>query len=95
MDIDGWRAKIDVIDEVLVELLNRRAECALEIGEIKKAKGIGVYAPDRERWVLSEVRSLNRGPLSDEAMMRLFERIIDESRRLEREASEEALGSPT
>lgn len=88
MDIGDWRAKIDEIDEVLVDLLNRRATCALEIGEVKKTLGMKVHAPERERRVLSEVQALNKGPLSNEAIRRLFERIIDESRRLEREASE-------
>ena len=88
MDISDWRTKIDTIDEALVELLSRRAEYALKIGEMKKAKGMRIYAPERERWVLEQVQALNKGPLSDDAIRRLFERIIDESRRQEREVFE-------
>ena len=88
MEISDWRAKIDATDEILVDLLSQRAQYALEIGKIKKARGMKVHAPERERWVLQEVQDLNKGPLSDQAIKRLFERIIDESRRLEREASE-------
>ena len=88
MDISDWRAKIDAIDEILVDLLSQRAQYALEIGKIKKAKGMKVHAPERERWLLQKVQDLNKGPLSDEAIRRLFERIIDESRRLEREVAE-------
>jgi chorismate mutase len=43
-----------------------------------------IYQPDREREVLRHVRGVNAGPLDDEAIVRLFERIIDEARRLER-----------
>ena len=89
MEIEGWRAKIDVVDEMLVDLLNRRAEYALEIGKIKKRLGWAVHTPEREEWILKEVQRLSKGPLKDEAVKRLFERIIDESRRLERERVEE------
>jgi chorismate mutase len=43
-----------------------------------------VYQPDREAEVLEHVQSINPGPLDDGAVKRLFERIIDEARRLER-----------
>ena len=82
------RQRIDDIDEQLVRLLSARAECALEIGHEKKAAGLEVYQPAREAEVLGHVQRINRGPLDDEAMKRLFERIIDEARRLERIADE-------
>ncbi len=68
-----------------MELLNERAACALRIGEIKQRLGIDVYQPERESQVLGHVRRARRaieGPLSPEALTRLFERIIDEARRL-------------
>ena len=89
MDIEGWRAKTDVVDEILVDLLNRRAEYAVEIGKIKRRLGLAVHVPEREEWILKRVQRLSKGPLKDEAVQRLFERIIDESRRLEREHVEE------
>jgi chorismate mutase len=67
-----------------VGLLNARAGCALAIGEIKQALGMEIYQPEREQEVLRHVRSVNSGPLDDDAIGRLFERIIDEARRLER-----------
>ena len=83
--LDDLRKDIDRVDEVLVRLLNERARVACEIGHIKKAEGIEVYQPDREKQVLEHVRNLaNEGPLGPEAIGRLFERIIDEARRLER-----------
>jgi chorismate mutase len=78
------RENIDQVDSVLVKLLNQRAQWALEIGEVKKGADLPIYQPDREKAVLARVQQLNRGPLGQAAVQRLFERIIDESRRLER-----------
>ncbi|MCS6817448.1 MAG: chorismate mutase [Blastocatellia bacterium] len=88
MEIEDWRRMIDEIDAQLVELLNRRSRCVIEIGRLKRAHNLPLYSPEREREVLERVRYLNRGPLDDEALQRLFEHIIDESRRLERLATE-------
>ena len=84
MSLDELRRKIDALDERIVELLNERAACALEIGHEKKLAGLEVYQPSRDAEVLGHVQRINMGPLDDEAMKRLFERIIDEARRLER-----------
>ena len=88
-DIEDWRKRIDAIDEQLMRLLNSRSACAVEIGKIKRALGLPVYSPDREAWILDRVARENPGPLDNTAIRRVFERIIDESRRLERIASEE------
>jgi chorismate mutase-like protein len=83
--LDDLRDDIDRVDEVLVRLLNERARVACEIGRIKKENGIEVYQPEREKQVLAHVRSVAcEGPLGPDAIARLFERIIDEARRLER-----------
>jgi len=83
--LDDLRGDIDRLDEVIVRLLNERARCACEIGRIKRLEGIDVYQPDREKQVLAHVRSVaSEGPLGPDAIARLFERIIDEARRLER-----------
>jgi chorismate mutase-like protein len=83
--LDDLRADIDRVDEVLVRLLNERARVACEIGRVKKEQGIELYQPDREKQVLAHVRSVaSEGPLGADAIARLFERIIDEARRLER-----------
>jgi chorismate mutase len=85
MSLDDLRRNIDRVDEVLVRLLNERARCVCEIGRLKKERGIEVYQPDREKDVLNHVRAIaSEGPLGPDAMVRLFERIIDEARRLER-----------
>ena len=86
-DLDQLRRQIDLLDEQLVALLSARAACALAIGRLKEAAGLPVYQPSREADVLAHVRAQNRGPLDAAAMTRLFERIIDEARRLERQAA--------
>ena len=82
--MDDLRLRIDELDEQLVLLLSARAECALEIGREKKAAGLEIYQPSRELAVLAHVQRVNPGPLDDAAIKRLFERIIDEARTLER-----------
>ena len=86
MNLHGWRQRIDEIDRKLVELLNERSECALEIGRLKVEANLPLYQPEREKEVLQNAESHNPGPLSDAAIRRLFERIIDEARSAERSA---------
>ena len=88
-EIDRIRDAIDRVDEVIVRLLNQRAKYAIEIGEIKGHLGLPVYAPEREKEVLLHIEKTCEGPLDVQSMRRLFERIIDESRRVEREAATE------
>ncbi|MEM1125167.1 MAG: chorismate mutase [Bacteroidota bacterium] len=84
-DLRPWRDRIDALDRALVVLLNERVVCANEIGNIKKHLGLPVYVPTRETAVINNVVTFNNGPLSDQAIRRLFERIIDETRSLERQ----------
>lgn len=86
MSIEELRRRIDVIDDQLVALLNARAACAMEIGRLKRAGGLPVYQREREQEVLDRAMATASrlgGPLAGEAIARLFERIIDEARRLE------------
>ena len=87
-DINGWRKKIDKVDRQLVKLLNERAQCALEIGRLKKKMHMSTWQPEREVEVLRNAVKSNHGPLDDAAIRRLFERIIDEARSLERHTNE-------
>lgn len=86
--LEVWRRKIDELDRKLLELLNDRARCADEIGKLKQDLGVQVYSPEREGEIIRNMFEHNPGPLTNEAVRRLFERIIDESRRREREAME-------
>ena len=92
-DLEDLRKRIDLLDESLVRLLNARAACALEIGRLKRELGVPIYQPDREAQVLRNVQSVNNGPLDQPAIKRLFERIIDEARHLERIAEEVQLNA--
>ena len=99
MTLDDLRRDIDRVDEVLVRLLNERARCVCEIGRLKKETNMEVYQPDREKQVLQHVRAIaSEGPLGPDAIARLFERIIDEARRLERRVvhgeAEDAAAAP-
>jgi chorismate mutase len=84
MSIEDWRRKIDEIDTQLVQLLNERSKCAIAIGKIKHDLNMRVYDPEREREILRRIKETNDGPLDDEGLQRLFERVIDECRRIER-----------
>ena len=46
--LEALRVRIDALDKKLVELLNERAAIVVEVGELKRAKGIPIYAPHRE-----------------------------------------------
>ena len=92
LTIEDLRSRIDVIDEQLVRLLNVRVACAVEVGRLKHEAGVPIYQPDREAQVLARVRKSATdlaGPLTAEAVVRIFERVIDEARRAERAASEQ------
>ena len=87
--LNEFREQIDRLDEQIVRLLNDRASCALQVGKLKSGAGMETYQPTREIAVLQHARDTNQGPLGADAITRLFERIIDENRRLERLAEEE------
>lgn len=82
--IAAWRDRIDAIDRIVLALLNERSRSANAIGHVKQRLNLPIYVPEREQRVLENVLSGNEGPLEDEAVRHLFERIIDETRSLER-----------
>jgi chorismate mutase-like protein len=79
------REGIDDIDRRLVALLNERTAIVERIGQVKKEAQLAVYEPKREDAVYANVSASNKGPLPDEALQRIFERIIDEMRKVQRE----------
>ncbi len=76
------RDQIDAIDAELLALLNRRANHAHKIGEIKG--GGVVYRPEREAQVLRRIKALNQGPLANETVARLFREVMSACLALER-----------
>lgn len=85
MDISDWRTKIDEIDRRLVELLSERAHAAHEIGKLKSKLGMPIYEPDRERAVFNNATRVNNGPLPNRDLLRIYERIMDVMRQIQRE----------
>jgi len=85
MDIADWRKKIDELDRQLVALLSERAHAAHEIGRLKKDAAMPIYEPDRERNVFDNVRKANQGPLPDRELLRIYERILDVMRQIQKE----------
>ena len=84
MDIEDWRKKIDELDRKLVELLSERARAAVEIGRLKRDTSLPIYEPDRERIVFENVQQVNPGPLPGRDLVRIYERIIDVMRNIQK-----------
>jgi chorismate mutase len=84
MDIEDWRKRIDELDQKLVALLNQRAQCAVEIGRLKRNTNLPVYEPEREKLILENVCRANRGPLSNDDLKRVYERMIDVMRTIQK-----------
>ncbi len=85
MDIEDWRKQIDELDQKLVALLSERARAAVEIGKLKRNTSLPIYEPDRERIVFENVQGVNPGPLPGRDLVRIYERIIDVMRNIQKE----------
>ncbi len=81
--IEQFREEIDRIDTELLRLLNRRAQCALSIGEIKKSRDLPVFVPEREEQILLRMVSENPGPITGAAVRGVFQKIFGEMKKLE------------
>jgi len=79
------RRKIDQLDIRLLDLLNERTRIVEEIGQIKHSLSLPIYEPKREQDVFANITRHNAGPLSSEAVKRVFERIIDEMRNIQKD----------
>jgi chorismate mutase-like protein len=84
MTIEELRIRIDALDRQLVELLSERARAAQTIGNLKAATSLPVYEPEREKVIYANVRAANKGPLPDNELTHIYERIIDVMRALQR-----------
>ena len=87
MDLKDLREKIDKLDATILELVNQRAKHALEVGEQKKQVGRPVLDKSREDSILTNLKRLNPGPLSNDSVEIIFKKIIEENRGLEQEHS--------
>ena len=87
-DLRPWRDRIDEIDQQLVKLLNERTAYAHVIGAIKSEIGLRAYVPAREAEVMENIITHNTGPFTDNAVRRIFEQIVEETRTLEQRTYE-------
>jgi len=82
-ELEALRVEIDAIDQQILELVAARVRVVLRVGELKRRLGLPVYDPERERAMLERLAARATPPLDLATIRRVFERLIDESRRLE------------
>ena len=82
--LDEFRVLIDDVDRRIVELLNERTRVVEDIGRVKREAKLPIYEPKREEQVYANIAQSNLGPLDHAAIRRIFERIIDEMRQIQR-----------
>jgi chorismate mutase len=83
LDLAELRRSIDAIDQQILKLLHERVRLVMLVGEYKRERGMDVYDPVRERALLDRLCEAAEPPLDAETIRRIFERLIDESRRIE------------
>jgi chorismate mutase len=86
-ELHQLREQIDDIDDQILAIVAERMRLAVRIGELKRKRGIPIYDPDRERHIYQRLCSKAPKPVSPDMVRRIFERVIDESRRAEQRAS--------
>jgi 3-deoxy-7-phosphoheptulonate synthase/chorismate mutase len=79
--LEELRQQVSDNDRAIVEAINRRLELVAEIKRYKAAQGIDFLDPDREAWLLEDLRAANDGPLSDEGLQRILRELLDLSKR--------------
>ena len=82
--LEEFRILIDDVDRRIVALLNERTAVVNEIGRVKREARLPIYEPKREDQVFANVTGCNGGPITPEAVRRIFERIIDEMRTIQK-----------
>jgi len=82
--LDEFRVSIDDIDRRIVELINERTRVVEEIGRVKREAQLPIYEPKREEQVFANITACNHGPVPSDSVRRIFERIIDEMRTIQR-----------
>src|SRR2546427_212858 len=83
MDLADWRSRINDLDNQILNLLNQRAEAALQIGHLKRRQGTPSYVPEREAEILRSLSAQNRGPLTGDNVAAIWREILSASRALE------------
>lgn len=89
-DLETLRSAIDDVDAAILSLVARRIELVLQVAEYKRSREIPIYDPARERTVIDRLIGLAPEHLDAQLVRRIFERIIDESRRIEQHKASKA-----
>lgn len=92
MNLDDIRARIDALDAQILKLLNERAQCAIDIGDIKRSTDAVFYVPEREKAVFDRLRKTNTGPLPEQAVKAIYREVISSIRALEKQITVAFLG---
>jgi len=83
--LNKLRLSVDSLDKELVSLLSKRTKHSIMIGRIKRSMGLATYNPEREKFINERIGTYAEEPLRKEAVMRIYERILDESRAIQKE----------
>ena len=94
MRIADLRAKIDQIDSQILQLLNRRAELAIEVGRVKAEQHLTIHAPQREEEIYARLAAVNAGPFPSQALRPVFREVISACLSLEHPLRVAYLGPP-
>ncbi|MBX3129155.1 MAG: chorismate mutase [Polyangiaceae bacterium] len=81
--LEELRREIDRLDDEILRLIAQRLERVLAVGDYKREHAVAVYDPERERRILERLVAQAPAPLEPDIVRRVFERVIDESRRAE------------
>jgi chorismate mutase len=92
--LEEFRVLVDDVDRRIVALLNERTRVVEGIGNVKRQAALPIYEPRREDQVFANVTEANGGPLTEGAVRRIFERIIDEMRIIQRTRMESGTSLP-
>src|SRR4051812_39103982 len=83
-DLKSYRAQIDKLDLQILELVNKRANLASQIGKVKNENGESIFSPAREEEVIQNVLKSNEGPLGEPTIRAIYRELISGSRALQR-----------
>jgi len=86
MGLDELRERLDILDEQMMALLSERAKVVHTVADFKRHHNIPVYIPEREAAIIERLRALNPGPLSGDAVARIYRTIVEEMRKFESES---------
>ena len=83
MGLDELRERLDILDAQMLWLLSERAKVVSNVADFKRHHNIPVYIPEREASIIERLHAINPGPLSGDAVERIYRTIVEEMRKFE------------